>query len=204
MLFSESPVGNTPSDNNPTSHARSGAADISRAARVADFSIFSPPENFDTPDKLRVLAALSPIHRLPRYNYVMPMIVILFTLLPRCPGYLFRTRNTWRVFASRVVPLALVPCHFSRRSLRCRPTHSAFDHVSPSDRPSTRPGSQGRRVRLILILKSNSNWNRIDVLFFFFFLRGGIFFLSFLLFFTPLRSEDGPVLLEYWFMERLI
>lgn len=200
MLFSESPVGNTPSDNNPTSHARSGAADISRAARVADFSIFSP-ENFDTPDKLRVLAALSAIYRLPRYNYVMPMIVILFTLLPRCPGYLFRTRNTWRVFAFRVVPLALVPCHFSRRSLRCRPTHSAFDHVSPSDRPSTRAGSLDRRVRLILILKSNSNWNRIDVHFFF---EGRDFFLSFLLFFTPLRSEDGPVLLEYWFMERLI
>lgn len=176
MLFSESPVGNTPSDNNPTSHARSGAADIFRAARVADFSIFSP-ENFDTPDKLRVLAALSAIYRLPRYNYVMPMIVILFTLLPRCPGYLFRTRNTWRVFAFRVVPLALVPCHFSRRSLRCRPTHSAFDHVSPSDRPSTRAGSPDRRVRLILILKIRI---RIGIeSMYTFFLRGGIFFCLF-------------------------
>lgn len=156
---------------------RSGAPDISRALLI--FRYF-PPKTLTPPTNYGYWPALSAIHRLPRYNYVMPMIVILFTLLPRCPGYLFRARNTWRVFASRVVPLALVPlCHFSRRSLRPRPTHSAFDHVSPSDHPSTRAGSPDRRVRLILILKSNSNWNRIDVLFFFFFLRGGIFFCLF-------------------------
>lgn len=78
--------------------------DISRC--VANFSIFSLPENFDTSTNYWYCRFIGTAAH--RYNYIMPMIVILFTLL-RGQAIYFE-RNTWRVFAFRLaVPDCPVP-----------------------------------------------------------------------------------------------
>lgn len=135
----------------------------------------------------------------------MPMIVILFTLLPPLPGlFISYTQHVARFCFSRCparacpVPFftTLAPLSTDTQCLRsCVPVRTPLH----SCRVAGPEGSIDFNLEIEFELESN----RCTL--FFFFLRGGIFFfLSFLLFFTPLRSEDGPVLLEYWFMERLI
>ena len=133
LLFSKSPVGNTPSDNIRAERRRRERRPrpiYIVARRCWFFDIF--PENFDTPTNY----GYWPLYRrypAPQYNYVMPMIVILFTLLPASAGYLFRTQHVARFCFSRCPAPALSRAIFhndERTSVVAR-HRRAFDHVFP-------------------------------------------------------------------------
>ena len=145
---------------------------------VADFSIFSPKTL--TPRQITGIGRFigdTPTPA-PQYNYVMPMIVILFTLLPAGAGYLFRTQHVARFCFSRCPAPALSRAifHNDERAPRLSPGTAVpsimCSRCVPIGHPpqTTPTPSLHQGDPLILIFKSNCD--RIRFTFFFlFFLR---------------------------------
>lgn len=144
---------------------------------VADFSIFSPKTL--TPRQITGIGRFIGDTQAPapQYNYVMPMIVILFTLLPASAGYLFRTQHVGRFCFSRSSAPALSRAifHNDERAPPMSPSTAVSSIMCsrcvpighpppppPANHPDTlaSPGDP-----LILIFKSNCD--RIRLLSFF-------------------------------------